>query len=54
MATVGFFVWLVICIAIGVFASTQNRNPFGYFFGAVVFSPILTFILLLILGECEN
>ena len=39
MGTISFFFWLFISLAIGFFASTQNRNPFGYFLGAMVFSP---------------
>jgi len=51
MGTIAFFFWFFISLAIGFFASTQNRNPFGYFLGAMVFSPLLTFVLLLILGD---
>ena|SRR5712691_3613998 len=40
----GFFIfalWVVLCIAVGVWASRKGRSGIGFFFLALVFSPLI-------------
>jgi hypothetical protein len=42
--------WFVLAIAVGMFASTRGREGLGWFFLAIVISPLLAFILCAILA----
>jgi len=39
--------WLVLSVIVGVAADTRGRSFVGWFFGALVFSPLLAVLLLL-------
>ena len=44
-----FLLWLALSAAVGVFASKRGRRGLGWFFLAVVISPLLAFIFCAIL-----
>jgi len=45
-----FLLWVFFCVAAGLFAAVRrNRNGIGWFFVAFFFSPVVAFVLLLIL-----
>ena len=47
-----FITWIAFSIAVGMFASVRrNRNGFGWFFLALIVSPLLTIIFVAILKE---
>jgi hypothetical protein len=49
MATI-IFCWFFLSVAAGMFADIRrNRNGGGWFFLAILFSPLVAFVLLLIL-----
>lgn len=43
-----FIFWLVFAILVGVFASSKGRSGVGFFFLAVLLSPLIAFIIALI------
>ena len=45
------FWWIILAILVGVYAGKQGRSGIGYFFLAVLLSPIIAFVILLIAGE---
>ena len=45
------FFWLIFAILVGVFAGKKGRSGIGYFFLAVILSPLIGLIILLIAGE---
>ena len=53
-------IWLALCALVAWFADSRGRNPFLCFLWAVVFSPLLVFIVYAIMGrkyiclECQN
>jgi hypothetical protein len=40
--------WLVLAILVGVFASSKGRSGVGFFFIAVLLSPLIGFIIALV------
>lgn len=42
--------WLVLAILVGVFAGSKGRSGFGYFLLAILLSPLIGFIIVLILS----
>lgn len=48
------FFWLGLSVLCGVMAANRNRSGFGYFLLACIISPLLCFILLLIIGKAED
>lgn len=50
-------IWLALCALVAWFADSRGRNPFLCFLWAVVFSPLLVFIVYAIMGRkylCET
>src|SRR4029434_10900065 len=45
-----FVAWIVFCFVAGIVAASRDRNPVGWFFLALVFSPLVAIVLLLCLG----
>jgi hypothetical protein len=45
-----FVAWIVFCFVAGIVAASRDRNPVGWFFVALVFSPLVAIVLLLCLG----
>lgn len=44
------FGWILFCIATGMFATyRRNRSPIGWFFIALICSPLIAFVFLIIL-----
>ena len=41
--------WIALAVAIGYFAKERGRSPWGWGLAAIFFSPLLCFIILLIL-----
>jgi hypothetical protein len=50
----GFFTWFILSILCGVFASTKGRSGFGYFFLSLCFSPLIGFVIVLILEPIKK
>jgi hypothetical protein len=40
------FIWIALCVIVGVAANTRGRNSLGWFLCAVVISPLLGGLLL--------
>lgn len=50
-----FFVfWLLFCVAIGYFASTRGRNAVIWFILAIIFSPLITGVVLLLMKDLST
>lgn len=49
-----FFFYIGFAILCGILASSRNRSGFGYFILALVISPILCGLLLLIIGRAKG
>lgn len=50
-----FLIWLFLSVAAGMFAAIhRNRNGVGWFFVAIIFSPLVAFVLLLILQPSKT
>ncbi|MGQ2997117.1 zinc ribbon domain-containing protein [Variovorax sp.] len=47
----GFFFWVLLCVGAGYWASHKGRTGVGWFFISVIVSPVIAFILLLILKD---
>lgn len=47
--TSGTLIWLALAVAIGYFAQERGRSGIGWGIAAAFFSPLLCFIVLLIL-----
>lgn len=43
------FIWFVLAVLVGVFADTRGRSGIGFFLLALVLSPLLVFIILLVI-----
>jgi hypothetical protein len=53
--TMGWFIlWLFLAILVGVFAQRRGRVGFGWFVLAVMFSPVLTWLVLLAIGPAKS
>lgn len=50
MVIIGIFVWLVLCVVVGVAAGNRGRSGFGWFLLAFLLSPLIAAILLILLG----
>ncbi len=46
--------WLTLAVIVGVAANTRGRSPVGWFFLAVVFSPLLAGLLVLALPHLTD
>lgn len=46
-----FLVWVVFAVIVAIAASGRGRSGFGWFLLAVLISPLLAFILLLVLPK---
>ncbi len=46
-----FLGWFIFAILAALFASSKGRSGIGYFFLSVILSPLVVFVLLLILGD---
>ena len=46
-----FLFWLIFAIIVGVWAGSWGRSGFGFFILAVILSPVVTGIILLIAGK---
>ena len=49
-----FIAWLVFAILVGAFASSKGRSGIGFFFIAVLLSPLIGFIIALIVKNREQ
>ena len=45
-----FFFWLVLAILVGAYASSKGRSAVGFFFLAVLLSPLIAFIIVLVVA----
>ena len=54
MSIIGTIIYFCICYAVGVFAEERGRTKFGWILGSVLISPLVCFILLLILGKSKE
>lgn len=48
------FFYLVFTILVAILAAKRNRNVFGYILLSLIFSPLISGLLLLILGEKKD
>lgn len=46
---IAFFTWIILAIAVGYFANERGRSGAGWGIAAAFFSPLLCFIILLVL-----
>ena len=46
-----FIGWFVLSILVGVIASAQNKSGIGFFFLSLVISPLISLIVLLMIGS---
>jgi len=46
-----FIIWLFLCVLVGIFANSKGRSGFGFFLLSVLLSPLLGFIIALIVKE---
>lgn len=51
MVTVGSLIWLGICYAVGCYAEEKHRSKWLWFLISFFVSPLLAFIVLLVLGR---
>jgi hypothetical protein len=49
-----FFWWIGLSIVVAVAASTRGRSPIAWFIYAIIFSPLLSGLLLLALPNLAN
>jgi hypothetical protein len=49
-----FIFWILLSILIGVFASSKKRNGVGWFFISFLISPLIAFIILLVIGPSPS
>jgi hypothetical protein len=42
--------WIFLSILVGFFASSKKRSGIGWFFLSLIISPLITFIILLVVG----
>jgi len=54
MGLIGGILYFIFCIIVGSAASNRGRSGFGYFFLSLLISPLITFIIILALGENKN
>ena len=47
-------IWVVLAFFVGYLANEKGRSFFGYFILALILSPLLGFIILLVVGEDED
>jgi len=47
-------VWFFLAVLCGVMAGKAERNGFGYFLLAIIISPLLCFLLLVVLGSARK
>ena len=45
-----FIFWLFLSIIVGVYASQKGRSGIGYFFLSALLSPVIGFIIVLVIG----
>lgn len=49
-----FPTWIILCILVGFYAKKNGRHGFGYFILSVLLSPLVGFIILLIIGDTQE
>ena len=49
-----FFGWIIFSVLLGFFASSRGRSWFGYFCLSIVLSPLITFIILLVIPNLKD
>jgi hypothetical protein len=48
-----FLIWVVLAIGVAYFADTRGRSGIGFFFLSIVLSPLLGFIVLLVIKDLK-
>jgi len=51
MSLFGIALYIILCIIAGAAASNRGRFGFGYFLLSLIISPIIVFIIIVVLGE---
>lgn len=49
-----FLVWFILCILVAMFANKKGRSGIVYFLLSIVISPLIGFIVVLILGDANK
>jgi hypothetical protein len=49
-----FIAWIVVAIIVGVVANSRGRSGFGWFVLAVVISPVIAFLLVIVLPRLDT
>jgi len=49
-----FIFWILLSILVGVFASSKKRSGVGWFFISLFISPLIGFIILLVIGPSPS
>lgn len=47
------FFWLLLAVLVGLFASSRGRSGFGWFLFAAVLSPLIGFIIVLVIQDLK-
>ena len=50
----GFLIWLLFCYIVGRAAANRGRSFFVFFIISLILSPLIGFIIVLVLGENRN
>ncbi|MEZ9862479.1 hypothetical protein [Vibrio breoganii] len=50
----GIILWVILSIVVGFIASGRGRSGFGYFFLSLIITPLLTLVILLVIGTNEK
>ena len=45
------FFWVIFAVLVGAFAEKRGRSGVGWFFLALLISPLIAFLVLLLIGE---
>jgi len=54
MGLFGIVIYIIFCFIAGAAASNRGRSGFGYFLLSLIISPIIVFIIIIVLGENKN
>ncbi|MCS3829513.1 putative paraquat-inducible protein A [Salinibacter ruber] len=54
MYVLGFLLWLALAGLVGYVANERNRNPAGWAFISILFSPLIGLLALIAAGDSKN
>lgn len=48
------FIWILCTIIVAMYASSRDRNPFAWAFVSLLISPLIAFVILLVMGKAKK